>query len=97
MKTESVNFNGENDNRYKRCPNCGRIWFKIKGCNSMKCGNRTKKKDIFFGRFKTYLVSFTGKLFNITTLKDEQVDSGQDSEFFGPTEEEIEKNKKYGI
>ena len=48
MKTESVNFNGENDNRYKRCPNCGRIWFKIKGCNSMKCGNRTKKKDIFF-------------------------------------------------
>ena len=96
MKTESVNFNGENDNRYKRCPNCGRIWFKIKGCNSMKCGNRTKKKDIFFGRFKTYLVSFTGKLFNITTLKDEQVDSGQDSEFFGPTEEEIEKNKNRG-
>lgn len=44
MKTESVNFNGENDNRYKRCPNCGRIWFKIKGCNSMKCGNRTKKR-----------------------------------------------------
>ena len=87
MKTESLSFNSGDDNRYKKCPNCGRIWFKVKGCNSMKCGNRTKKKDIFFGRFKTYLVSFTGKLFNITTLKDEQVDSGQDSEFFGPTQE----------
>ena len=54
------------------------------------------KKRYFFGRFKTYLVSFTGKLFNITTLKDEQVDSGQDSEFFGPTQEEIEKNKSRG-
>ena len=93
MKTESLSFNSGNDNRYKKCPNCGRIWFKIKGCNSMKCGNRTKKKDIFFGRFKTYLVCFTGELFNIMELPDEKVDSGIDNEFFGPTEEESEKNK----
>ena len=93
MKTESESFNSDNDNRYKKCPNCGRIWFKIKGCNNMKCGNRTKKKDIFFGRFKTYLVSFTGEIFRIITLKDEKVDSGIDNEFFGPTQEEKEKNK----
>ena len=42
MKTESLSFNSGDDNRYKKCPNCGRIWFKVKGCNSMKCGNRTK-------------------------------------------------------
>lgn len=97
MKTESLSFNSGDDNRYKKCPNCGRIWFKVKGCNSMKCGNRTKKKDIFFGRFKTYLVSFTGKIFRIITLKDEQVDSGIDNEFYGPTQDENEKNKFRGL
>lgn len=96
MKVESAMFeenSNNNNNRYKRCPNCGRIWFKVKGCNNMKCGNRTKRKDIFFGRFKNYLVKFTGKLFNIITLKDEKVNTGVDNEFFGPTDEEKEKNK----
>jgi GTP-binding protein EngB required for normal cell division len=96
MKIESVTFNGGNDNRYKRCPNCGRIWFKIKGCNSMRCGNRTKRKDIFFGMFKTYLVKFTGEIFNITTLKENKADEGVDSEFYGPTEEENNLNKSRG-
>lgn len=96
MKIESVTFNGGNDNRYKRCPNCGRIWFKIKGCNSMRCGNRTKKKDIFFGMFKTYLVRFTGEVFNIETLKEKKSDEGTDSAFFGPTEEEKQQNQSRG-
>ena len=96
MKIESVTFNGGNDNRYKKCPNCGRIWFKIKGCNSMRCGNRTKKKDIFFGMFKTYLVRFTGEVFNIETLKEKKSDEGTDSEFFGPTQEEARQNQNRG-
>ena len=96
MKIESVSFNGGNDNRYKKCPNCGRIWFKIKGCNSMRCGNRTKKKDIFFGMFKTYLVRFTGEVFNIETLKEKKSDEGTDSEFFGPTQEEARQNQNRG-
>jgi GTP-binding protein EngB required for normal cell division len=96
MKIESVTFNGGNDNRYKKCPNCGRIWFKIKGCNSMRCGNRTKRKDIFFGMFKTYLVKFTGEIFNITTLQENKTDEGIDSAFFGPTEEENNLNKSRG-
>lgn len=98
MKVESTNFdsNDNKNNRYKRCPNCGRIWFKIKGCICMKCGNRTKRKDIFYGRLKTYLVKFTIKIFNIITLKDEKVDTPIDNEFFGPTEEE-KKNLSLGI
>jgi hypothetical protein len=90
MKVESASLN--NSNRYKKCPNCGRIWFKINGCNSMRCGNRTKKKDIFYGMFKNYIVKFTGKIFNITNLEDEKVDEGTDSEFFGITEEESKQN-----
>ena len=96
MKIESATFNGGNDNRYKKCPYCGRIWFKIKGCNSMRCGNRTKKKDIFFGMFKTYVVKFTGELFNISTLSETNADAGVDNEFYGPTEEENNINKNRG-
>lgn len=51
MKIESVTFNGGNDNRYIKCQNWRRIWFKIKPCNNMRSGNRTKKKNIFFGMF----------------------------------------------
>ena len=94
LKAETANFdNGEHNNRYKRCPHCGTIWFKIKGCNSMPCGRRTKLRDIFFGRFKNYVVKFTHGIFNINTLSDaSDKDAGQDSEFVGLTEEEKKLN-----
>lgn len=94
MKVESTNFdsNDKNNNRYKRCPNCGIIWFKIKGRNYIKWENRTKRINIFYRIFKTYIVKFTRKFFNIITLKDEQVDTQIDNEFFRPTEEEKTQN-----
>ena len=54
---------------------------------------QNSKKDIFFGRFKNYLVKFNGIIFNIITLKDSNVDDSQDTEVYGTTEEEKEKNK----
>ena len=94
LKAETANFdNGEHNNRYKKCPHCGTIWFKIKGCNSMPCGRRTKLRDIFFGRFKNYVVKFAHGIFNINTLSDaSDKDAGQDSEFVGLTEEEKKLN-----
>ena len=94
LKAETANFdNGEHNNRYKRCPHCGTIWFKIKGCNSMPCGRRTKLRDIFLGRFKNYIVKFTHGIFKINTLSDaSDKDAGQDSEFVGLTEEEKKLN-----
>ena len=94
LKAETANFdNGEHNNRYKRCPHCGTIWFKVKGCNSMPCGRRTKLRDIFFGRFKNYIVKFTHGIFKINTLSDSSdKDAGQDSEFVGLTEEEKKLN-----
>ena len=44
MKVESVNYN--NNDRYKKCPNCGRIWLKENNCSIMKCGNRTVDNNI---------------------------------------------------
>ncbi len=35
------NYNGE-FNKFKKCPHCGLIWFKEKGCDNMICGSRTK-------------------------------------------------------
>ena len=99
LKVEIANFdNNQNDNtRYKRCPYCGTIWFKVKGCNSMPCGRRTKLRDIFFGRFKNYIVKFAKGIFNITEVKENSnSDMGQDSEFVGLTKEEEEMNKTRG-
>jgi GTP-binding protein EngB required for normal cell division len=94
LKAETANFdNGEHNNRYKKCPHCGTIWFKIKGCDSMHCGRRTRLRDIFFGRFKNYVVKFTHGIFKINTLSDaSDKDAGQDSEFVGLTEEEKKLN-----
>jgi len=95
LKAETAFFDrGEDNNRYKRCPYCRTIWFKIKGCNSMRCGNRTKLKDIFIGRFKNYIVKYINGIFNIDTLNEkENNDLGEDSEQYGLYDDEIEKNK----
>ena len=53
----STTYNGEY-NRFKKCPHCGLIWFKVIGCNSVQCGKRTKVKDKIVGRYKKYIVVY---------------------------------------
>ena len=95
LKAEFGNYdNGDHNNRYKKCPHCNTIWFKVKGCNSMPCGRRTKLKDIFMGRFKNYIVKFIkGKIEVLTNEKTKEMDAGTDSEFVGLTEEEKQFNE----
>ena len=94
LKAETANFdNKEENNRYKKCPHCGTIWFKVKGCNSMNCGRRTKLRDIFSGRFKNYVVKFIQGSFKIDTLSNvSDTNAGEDNEFEGLTEEEKRMN-----
>ena len=94
LKAETANFdNREHNNRYKKCPHCGTIWFKVKGCNSMNCGRRTKLRDIFSGRFKNYVVKFIQGSFKIDTLSNvSDTNAGEDNEFEGLTEEEKRMN-----
>ena len=99
LKMEVANFDNNNSSntRYKKCPYCGTIWFKVKGCDSMPCGRRTKLRDIFFGRFKNYIVKFAKGIFNISTVNEKsESDLGQDKEFVGLTSEEMEMNKTRG-
>ena len=64
----------------------------------MPCGRRTKLRDVFFGRFKNYIVKFAKGIFNITIVKeDSNSNIGQDIEFIGLTKEEEELNKTRGI
>lgn len=57
IEIKSSNYNGEY-NRFKKCPHCGLIWFKIKGCDSVQCGKRSKVTDKIVGKYKKYTVKF---------------------------------------
>ena len=86
------NYNGEY-NKFKKCPHCGIIWFKVKGCDSMVCGRRTKIRDSICGRFKNYIVYFLSGIIKIIINEFDSCNYGEDNEFYGLTQEEIEKNK----
>ena len=51
LEVKLNNYNGEY-NKFKKCPNCGLIWFKVLGCESVQCGRRTKAIDKFYGTYK---------------------------------------------
>ena len=57
IKIDSTSYNGEY-NRFKKCPHCGTIWFKVIGCNEVKCGNRAKIEDMVYGEYKEYEISY---------------------------------------
>lgn len=40
LDMQTKNFNGE-FNKYKKCPNCGQIWFLLYGCPNTQCGKRS--------------------------------------------------------
>jgi hypothetical protein len=65
IEVKSSNYNGEY-NRFKKCPHCGLIWFKIKGCDSVVCGKRTKAEDKIVGKYKKYTVTYVDNKVVIT-------------------------------
>ena len=89
------NYNGEY-NKFKKCPHCGEIWFKIIGCDNMVCGNRTKIFDKFCGRFKKYEVTYdiVKRKFEIKSSDIEDSNRGADNSFTGLTKEEKDQNAK---
>ena len=97
LEVKINNYNGE-FNRFKRCPNCKQVWFKVVGCDSVQCGKRTGIRDKFYGFYKKYKVSFINNQIIITSNDAGDDNSESASEFFGLTEEEekinIERKKK---
>lgn len=93
LDTETKNFNGEY-NKYKKCPNCGKIWFLVIGCTSTLCGKRSTIKDKIFGRYKNFIVSFIDGILNIAHKEEGDESRGNEEEFFGLTEKEKLENEQ---
>ena len=82
-------------NKFKKCPHCGTIWFRIAGCDGQtRCGTRDKIKDKFYGIYKDYIVKYENKNLEITQNNISQNEIGNLSEFNGLTNEEINKNRE---
>ena len=80
IELKSSNYNGE-FNRFKKCPHCGIIWFKIIGCDSIVCGTRTTIEDKIIGQYKNYIVTYSN---NEVIIKEKE----------SPKEKEEKKNKE---
>ena len=92
---QTKNFIGE-FNKYKKCPNCGQIWFLLYGCPNTQCGKRSTIKDKIFGRYKNFLVKFINGIISISSEEKGDEDRGSETNFFGLNEEEKNKNKNRG-
>jgi len=89
-----TNYKGET-NRFKKCPYCGLIWFKIAGCDGKtKCGNRDLIKDKFFGYYKDYIVKYENKKLTIFNNDIEQKNIMKGKEFSGLLKSEASENNK---
>ena len=89
------NYNGDY-NKFKKCPHCGQIWFKIIGCDEMVCGNRTTILDKISGRWKNFEVTYNydTRTFTINSSVHEDSNIGNDEEKFGLREDEKKMNPK---
>lgn len=95
LEIQSVNYQGEL-NRYKKCEKCGLIWFRVFGCNSIKCGKRSISKDRLFGVFSSFKIAidnFCQLLITPFSTKTEENQQFNDQEIYGLTKEEEELNK----
>ena len=83
-------------NKFKKCPYCGQIWFKIIGCDHMVCGNRTTLLDKICGRWKSYKVSYNYERRSFTISSNEHEDRYRGGELtsVGLTPEEKNINAK---
>lgn len=95
LEVKIASYNGDY-NKFKKCPHCGEIWFKIIGCDNMVCGQRTTLQDKIKGRWKNYEVSYdyNTRRFTIKSTEHENNYSGEDKVQKGLTEEEKKLNPK---
>lgn len=73
MQLSSIPYSNDKEfNRFKKCPHCHTIWFRVSGCYNVFCGCRTSLKVQIFGRYKNYVVEL--KLNNNSLeIRDEEI------------------------
>lgn len=91
-----TNYKGE-INRFKKCPYCSTIWFKISGCDGQtKCGERNTAKDSFYGNYKDYYVKYENKQLTITNnnINQNQIINGKSISELSQSEAQENNNRK---
>jgi GTPase SAR1 family protein len=92
-----TNYKGE-VNKFKRCPHCGTIWFKISGCDGKtQCGERNSAKDKFYGIYKDYSVKYENKQLDITMSNINQNEIISGNGISGLTQAEAQANNNRSI
>ena len=92
-----TNYKGE-VNKFKRCPHCGTIWFKISGCDGKtQCGERNSAKDKFYGIYKDYSVKYENKQLDITMSNINQNEIVSGNGISGLTQAEAQANNNRSI
>lgn len=97
LDIQSVNYSSAL-NRYKTCPFCGVIWFRVYGCDSITCGNRSISKDNFFGKFAKFIIKIEGKgqksrkKLQVTKKDFENFGTFKDTGVIGLTKDEVTLN-----
>jgi len=92
-----TNYKGE-INKFKKCPHCGTIWFKISGCDGQtRCGERNSVKDKFYGNYKDYFVKYENNQLTITNnnINQNQILSGNG--ISGLSQSEVQENNNRRI
>lgn len=97
---QSTNYKNEY-NRFKKCPHCHTIWFRISGCSDVFCGKRSSSKDQIFGRFKNYVVQYSNGCITIThdevNIQNRGTDNIINSIGNLYTNEELDKNRNLAL
>jgi len=72
MKIDNVVYNGDTTARYKQCE-CGQIWFRVYGCDSITCGRRSVSKDYSNNKFYNFSITWTGNTLDIKQIVTEPI------------------------
>ncbi len=95
LDTQTKDLNGEYI-RYKKCPNCGIIWFLLCGSQNTLCGARSNALDIIYGKYIEYSVKFINGIITIQKIEIENKNTNTEKKRLGLTEEEKLENQKRG-
>jgi len=75
FRPETTFYDQSNLNKYKQCPYCGEIWFRIVGCGKMNCGGRSLSKDVVTGSYLNYFIKIINN--KLVINKKEEISSSQ--------------------
>ncbi|KAH3722942.1 hypothetical protein Pelo_18352 [Pelomyxa schiedti] len=95
LTPERVVYNPDDTNpRYKKCPQCGLVWFRVYGCNGFVCGRRHRTQDRSNRTWYQYAIDWVGGALRVNELPVQPlaITGSTPCEHVGLTDEETSRN-----